>query len=54
MRPSLLPGPLDSVKRTRNRGFADAALFELGKPTEARRRRISLSPPPASELAPRS
>jgi phenylalanyl-tRNA synthetase beta chain len=31
MRPSLLPGLLDSVKRNRNRGFADAALFELGQ-----------------------
>ena len=31
MRPSLLPGLLDAVKRNRNRGFADAALFELGQ-----------------------
>ncbi len=31
MRPSLLPGLLESVKRNRNRGFADAALFELGQ-----------------------
>jgi phenylalanyl-tRNA synthetase beta chain len=31
MRPSLLPGLLDSVKRNHNRGFADAALFELGQ-----------------------
>ena len=31
MRPSLLPGLLTAVKRNRNRGFADAALFELGQ-----------------------
>ncbi len=31
MRPSLLPGLLDAVKRNRNRGFADAGLFELGQ-----------------------
>jgi len=31
MRPSLLPGLLAAVKRNRNRGFADAALFELGQ-----------------------
>jgi phenylalanyl-tRNA synthetase beta chain len=31
MRPSLLSGLLDAVKRNRNRGFADAALFELGQ-----------------------
>jgi phenylalanyl-tRNA synthetase beta chain len=31
MRPSLLPGLLDAMKRNRNRGFADAALFELGQ-----------------------
>ena len=31
MRPSLLPGLLTAVQRNRNRGFADAALFELGQ-----------------------
>ena len=31
MRPSLLPGLLTAVTRNRNRGFADAALFELGQ-----------------------
>lgn len=31
MRPGLLPGLLTAVKRNRNRGFADAALFELGQ-----------------------
>jgi len=31
MRPGLLPGLLAAVKRNRNRGFADAALFELGQ-----------------------
>ena len=31
MRPSLLPGLLASAQRNRNRGFADAALFELGQ-----------------------
>jgi len=31
MRPSLLPGLLDAVKRNRNRGFSDVALFELGQ-----------------------
>src|SRR5262249_46444684 len=31
MRPSLLPGLLDAVKRNRNRGFADLALFEVGQ-----------------------
>ena len=31
MRPGLLPGLLTALKRNRNRGFADAALFELGQ-----------------------
>jgi phenylalanyl-tRNA synthetase beta chain len=31
MRPSLLPGLLAAVKRNRDRGFADGALFELGQ-----------------------
>lgn len=31
MRPSLLPGVLAAVQRNRNRGFADAAVFELGQ-----------------------
>ncbi|MBX9925519.1 MAG: phenylalanine--tRNA ligase subunit beta, partial [Hyphomicrobiaceae bacterium] len=31
MRPSLLPGLLAAAARNRNRGFADAALFELGQ-----------------------
>lgn len=31
MRPCLLPGLLTAVQRNRNRGFADAALFELGQ-----------------------
>ena len=31
MRPTLLPGLLTAVARNRNRGFADAALFELGQ-----------------------
>jgi phenylalanyl-tRNA synthetase beta chain len=31
MRPSLLPGLLAAVKRNRNRGFADLALFEVGQ-----------------------
>ena len=31
MRPGLLPGLLSALKRNRNRGFADAALFELGQ-----------------------
>ena len=31
MRPSLLPGLLASAQRNRNRGFTDAALFELGQ-----------------------
>lgn len=31
MRPSLLPGLLAAVQRNRNRGFADAALFEVGQ-----------------------
>jgi phenylalanyl-tRNA synthetase beta chain len=31
MRPGLLPGLLAALKRNRNRGFADAALFELGQ-----------------------
>ncbi len=31
MRPSLLPGLLTAVQRNRNRGFSDAALFELGQ-----------------------
>jgi phenylalanyl-tRNA synthetase beta chain len=31
MRPSLLPGLVTAVERNRNRGFADAALFELGQ-----------------------
>lgn len=31
MRPSLLPGLLSAVQRNANRGFADAALFELGQ-----------------------
>ena len=31
MRPSLLPGLLASAQRNRNRGFNDAALFELGQ-----------------------
>ena len=31
MRPSLLPGLLAAVQRNHNRGFADAALFELGQ-----------------------
>ena len=31
MRPTLLPGLLTAVARNRNRGFSDAALFELGQ-----------------------
>ena len=31
MRPGLLPGLLTALKRNRNRGFPDAALFELGQ-----------------------
>ena len=31
MRPSLLPGLLAAIQRNRNRGFADAAIFELGQ-----------------------
>ena len=31
MRPSLLPGLLAAVARNRNRGFGDAALFEVGQ-----------------------
>jgi phenylalanyl-tRNA synthetase beta chain len=31
MRPSLLPGLLGAVKRNRNRGFGDMAVFELGQ-----------------------
>ncbi|MCK9911096.1 phenylalanine--tRNA ligase subunit beta, partial [Microbacteriaceae bacterium K1510] len=31
MRPGLLPGLLSALKRNNNRGFADAALFELGQ-----------------------
>jgi phenylalanyl-tRNA synthetase beta chain len=31
MRPSLLPGLLAAVKRNRNRGFLDLALFEVGQ-----------------------
>jgi phenylalanyl-tRNA synthetase beta chain len=31
MRPSLLPGLIAAAKRTRDRGFADGALFELGQ-----------------------
>jgi phenylalanyl-tRNA synthetase beta chain len=31
MRPSLLPGLIAAVKRNRDRGFADGALFELGQ-----------------------
>ncbi|MEL7047814.1 MAG: phenylalanine--tRNA ligase subunit beta [Pseudomonadota bacterium] len=31
MRPSLLPGLLSAAQRNRNRGFDDAALFELGQ-----------------------
>jgi phenylalanyl-tRNA synthetase beta chain len=31
MRPGLLPGLLAALKRNRNRGFNDAALFELGQ-----------------------
>ncbi len=31
MRPGLLPGLLTALTRNRNRGFADAALFELGQ-----------------------
>ncbi len=31
MRPGLLPGLLTALKRNNNRGFADAALFELGQ-----------------------
>ncbi|MEO1205266.1 MAG: phenylalanine--tRNA ligase subunit beta [Pseudomonadota bacterium] len=31
MRPSLLPGLLSAAQRNRNRGFEDAALFELGQ-----------------------
>jgi phenylalanyl-tRNA synthetase beta chain len=31
MRPGLLPGLLMAAQRNRNRGFADAALFELGQ-----------------------
>ncbi|MEQ8823125.1 MAG: phenylalanine--tRNA ligase subunit beta [Filomicrobium sp.] len=31
MRPSLLPGLLTAVQRNKNRGFADAGLFELGQ-----------------------
>ena len=31
MRPSLLPGLLAALKRNRNRGFADVALFEVGQ-----------------------
>jgi phenylalanyl-tRNA synthetase beta chain len=31
MRPGLLPGLLAALKRNRNRGFSDAALFELGQ-----------------------
>jgi phenylalanyl-tRNA synthetase beta chain len=31
MRPSLLPGVMAAVQRNRNRGFMDAALFELGQ-----------------------
>jgi phenylalanyl-tRNA synthetase beta chain len=31
MRPSLLPGLLDAARRNANRGFEDAALFELGQ-----------------------
>jgi len=31
MRPGLLPGLLTALGRNRNRGFADAALFELGQ-----------------------
>jgi len=31
MRPNLLPGLLSALKRNRNRGFGDAALFELGQ-----------------------
>ncbi len=31
MRPSLLPGLLTAIERNRNRGFNDAALFELGQ-----------------------
>ena len=31
MRPSLLPGLLAAVRRNRNRGFADLALFEVGQ-----------------------
>ena len=31
MRPSLLPGLLAAAARNRNRGFADAALFEVGQ-----------------------
>ncbi|MEO1544348.1 MAG: phenylalanine--tRNA ligase subunit beta, partial [Pseudomonadota bacterium] len=31
MRPSLLPGLLGAAQRNRNRGFDDAALFELGQ-----------------------
>jgi phenylalanyl-tRNA synthetase beta chain len=31
MRPGLLPGLVTALERNRNRGFADAALFELGQ-----------------------
>lgn len=31
MRPGLLPGLLSALKRNHNRGFSDAALFELGQ-----------------------
>ncbi|MEO1710505.1 MAG: phenylalanine--tRNA ligase subunit beta [Pseudomonadota bacterium] len=31
MRPSLLPGLLSAAQRNKNRGFADACLFELGQ-----------------------
>jgi phenylalanyl-tRNA synthetase beta chain len=31
MRPTMLPGLLTAAQRNRNRGFADAALFELGQ-----------------------
>lgn len=31
MRPSLLPGLIGAAQRNRNRGFADAALFEVGQ-----------------------
>ncbi len=47
MRPSLIPGLIAAAQRNADRGFADAALFEVGQIFRGDQPPISSRPPPA-------